>query len=161
MRKPIEAKTPLAAWATLSREQAGMSVEEVVDALGARGHSVRAATIRGIEGGSKGASVRLRRLLADVYGVTPPEQETAAPDTGTAALVAMFSAFLDELREDRRVRQEQIAELIQEMRVDRLARQEWERGYLEATLELVEAAKREADPPDEPLEAVSAQQARP
>lgn len=101
--------------------------------------------------------------LIATYGAPSeePEQiETAAPE-GTAVLVAMFSAFLDELREDRRVRQEQIAELIQEMRVDRLARQEWERGYLEATLELVEASKREADPPAEPLEAVSAQQARP
>lgn len=72
MRKPIEDKSPLAAWATLSRDEAQMSVEDVVRALAERGHAVQAATIRGIEGGSKGASARLRRLLADVYGVKTP-----------------------------------------------------------------------------------------
>lgn len=81
VRKPIEDKTPLAAWATLARDEAQMSVEEVVDALAARGHTVKAATIRGIEGGSKGASARLRRLLAEVYGTKPPGAESATAPT--------------------------------------------------------------------------------
>jgi transcriptional regulator with XRE-family HTH domain len=88
MRKPIEQKPPLAAWATRARDEAGMSVEEVVEALESRGHRVRAATIRGIEGGSKGASVRLRRLLAEVYGVRPFLAETAPdPSTDQTALL--------------------------------------------------------------------------
>lgn len=79
MRKSIDQKPPLAAWATLSRDEAGMSVEEVVEALAVRGHTVRAATIRGIEGGSKRASARLARLMADVYGVQPPATHAATP----------------------------------------------------------------------------------
>lgn len=88
MRKPIEQKPPLAAWATTARDEAGMSVEEVVDALGARGHAITAATIRGIEGGSKGASVRLRRLLAEVYGRPMPGLPEPAVVADTAAVVA-------------------------------------------------------------------------
>jgi len=92
MRKPIEDKTPLAAWATLSRDEAQMSVEEVVDALAARGHAVNPATIRGIEGGSKGASAKLRRLLAEVYGTTVPGQKETGPATGEAgALIAVLT----------------------------------------------------------------------
>lgn len=72
MRKPIEQKPPLAAWATTARAEAGMSIPEVVDALAARGHRVTEATIRGIEGGSKGAGARLIRLLAEVYGKPIP-----------------------------------------------------------------------------------------
>lgn len=111
MKKAIADKTPLAAWATLARDEAGMSVEEVVDALAALGHSVTAATIRGIEGGSKGASARLRKLLAQVYGVTSPTtalDATESVDTGMAALIAALAAqtaamadLVNELREAR------------------------------------------------------------
>lgn len=87
VRKPIEQKSPLAAWATLARDEAGMSVEEVVAALAARGHAVQAATIRGIEGGSKGASVRLRRLLADVYGTQPPGEQSPPTAIGDFAAI--------------------------------------------------------------------------
>lgn len=63
MRKPIEQKSPLAAWA---------------------------ATIRGIEGGSKGASARLRRLLAEVYGTTMPG---ALPEPAPADNAAVIAAL--------------------------------------------------------------------
>lgn len=91
MRKPIEDKSPLAAWATLARDEAGMSVEEVVAALGERGHSVQAATIRGIEGGSKGASARLRRLMAEVYGTKPPGVALERPETPDALVQALLA----------------------------------------------------------------------
>lgn len=87
MRKPIDEKTPLAAWATLARAEAQMSVEEVVDALAARGHAVKAATIRGIEGGSKGASARLLRFMADIYGRPSPSQAEAPSGSSDAALI--------------------------------------------------------------------------
>lgn len=93
MRKPIEDKPPLAAWATLSREGAGMSVDEAVAALGERGHAVTAATIRGIEGGSKGASARLQKLLAIVYGVTPPGQKETGPAEGGAGYQLLAQAM--------------------------------------------------------------------
>lgn len=120
MRKAIEDKTPLAAWATLAREEAGMSVEEVVDALAERGHSVRAATIRGIEGGSKGASVRLRRLMADVYGTKPPGVALERTESGDATAAAIdrqtevFRQLLDEQRMTR-IAQETIAEAVGEL----------------------------------------------
>lgn len=104
MRKAIEDKPPLAAWATLARDEAQMSVEEVVDALEARGHSVKAATIRGIEGGSKGASARLRKLMAEIYGTKPPGvalEATETPADLVAALMAQtkaISALVEELR---------------------------------------------------------------
>ncbi len=95
VRKPIEQKTPLAAWATLARDEAQMSVEEVVAALEARGHRITAPTIRGIEGGSKGASARLRKLLAEVYGTNPPGMTAPASDV---TLATALQALADELR---------------------------------------------------------------
>ena len=109
MRKPIEDKPPLAAWATLAREEAGMSVEEVVDALAERGHAVKAATIRGLEGGSKGASVRLRRLMADVYGTKPPGvalERPTAPDALVQALHEQTAAITALVGEMQKARQE-------------------------------------------------------
>lgn len=111
MRKPIEDKSPLAAWATLSRESAGMSVEEVVAELGRRGHAVTAATIRGIEGGSKGASARLRRLLAAVYDVKVPgdaPEATQTPDALIQALMDQTKAIAEQTRV--------MAELVSELR---------------------------------------------
>ena len=96
VKKPIDEKTPLAAWATLARAEAGMSVEETIDALAARGHGGKAATIRGIEGGSKGASARLLRFLAAVYGAVPPVQ--AGPDVSVGDSSSIVSA-IDRLRE--------------------------------------------------------------
>lgn len=93
MRKPIDEKLPTAAWATLARGEAGMSVEEVVDALAERGHVVTAATLRGIEGGSKRGGARLVRLLAEVYGKpTPAHAALTPPATDMSALVAAITA---------------------------------------------------------------------
>jgi len=90
VKKPIDEKTPQAAWATLARAEAQMSPEEVVDALAARGHKVTAPTLRGIEGGSKKGGARLIRLMAEVYGKPTPLHVALAsvPSDDPAAIVA-------------------------------------------------------------------------
>jgi hypothetical protein len=116
MRKPIEQKPPLAAWATVARDEAGMSVEEVVDALQARGHAVTAATLRGIEGGSKGASVRLRRLLSAIYDKPVPGDAPLVPAGQDAVALAIDRQTAATDRQT-----EVLRELIGLLRLDRQA----------------------------------------
>jgi transcriptional regulator with XRE-family HTH domain len=74
------------AWAYNARQEADLSVEEVVVALGKAGQAVSPATIRGIESGSKKPGARLLRKLGDVLGSEPPGHGVAAdaPDLATA-----------------------------------------------------------------------------
>jgi hypothetical protein len=142
MRKPIEDKGPLAAWATLARAEAGMSVEEAVAALAERGHAVTAATIRGIEGGSKGASSRLRKLLAAVYGTNPPGtglEATETPDVVAAAIREQTTALVSAIQ----ARDAVIEALLEELATYRrqtIERQETERSLLEALPEALAIA---------------------
>lgn len=136
MKKEIADKPPLAAWATLARAESGMSVEEVVDALAARGHGLRAASLRGIEGGSKGASARLRRLLADIYGTKAPTGEP----------VGVGSPDLTELAAALRAQAASIGRLVQLVEAERAEHREWEAGVLESLQALAQALALRGDP---------------
>lgn len=109
MKSPAE-RGPTGAWAYEARADADLSVEAVVERLARVGVPVTAATLRGIEGGSKQPSRRLLRALADVYGRPVPgdKSEGAAGETTMpAALASLASAVSDlaaELRESRRER---------------------------------------------------------
>lgn len=139
MKKPIEQKTPLAAWATLARDEAGMSVEEVVAALAERGHAVQAATIRGIEGGSKGASVRLKRLLADVYGTQPPGESAPVPTGDFGAIERAITAQTAAIVEAIRARDQAFEQLLRELA-----------SYRAQQLDVLRTLK-DSDPPEAPM----------
>lgn len=79
---------PIGAWAYDARADADLSVEEVVDRLARIGHPVTAATVRGIEGGSKKPGRGLIRALAKVYGKMPPAEADLIPEIGELAVLA-------------------------------------------------------------------------
>ena len=109
MKSPAE-RGPVGAWAYEARTDADLSVEEVVARLERTGNGVSAATIRGVEGGSKKPSRRLLRALAKVYGLPAPGDmattgdggDTAVP--GLADLIGSISALVEEIRATRRER---------------------------------------------------------
>jgi transcriptional regulator with XRE-family HTH domain len=133
MKTPAERGT-IGAWAYQARDDAGLSVPQVLEQLTARGAAVTDSTIRGIEGGSKKPGRRLLRELAATYGSVPP----GAPDEPPAALADLVSA---------------IGELVEEIRQERAARVKWERGLAGALQELVELVRPRApsaDPAPQP-----------
>lgn len=82
-------KTPsergaIGAWAFQARQELGLSVEQVADAMAARGQTVSPATLRGVEGGSKKPGARLLRTLQQVLDSAPPT--APAPVEGDVAL---------------------------------------------------------------------------
>jgi transcriptional regulator with XRE-family HTH domain len=93
MKSPAE-RGPIGAWAQEARDDAGLSVSEVVARLAARGHATTDSTIRGIEGGSKRPGRRLLRLLGEIYGRSIPG-EALPPAEPTAALIAALQAQTD------------------------------------------------------------------
>lgn len=109
MKSPAE-RGPVGAWAYEARTDADLSVEEVVARLERTGNGVSAATIRGVEGGSKKPSRRLLRALGKVYGLPVPgdvESPGGNGDTqaaGLSDLIASLSALVDELRAARQER---------------------------------------------------------
>lgn len=68
------------AWAYQARQEAGLSVEQVAEAMAAKGHAVSPATIRGIESGSKKPGARMLRVLSSVLEAQPPEEPAPASD---------------------------------------------------------------------------------
>lgn len=88
----------MGAWAYEARADADLSVEEVVERLTRAGQPVTAATIRGIEGGSKKPSRRLLRALAAVYGRPVPGESTVGADKvdTTSVPAALIRALEDQ-----------------------------------------------------------------
>ena len=86
--KTPEERGPVGAWAYTARTDADVSVEQVVSRLELRGISVSAATLRGIEGGSKKPGRMLLRALSEVYGQHPPSLNGARVAGDYAELVA-------------------------------------------------------------------------
>src|SRR3990167_10256999 len=78
MKRPEE-RGPVGAWAYRTRQEADLTVEQVVERLAVHGYAVKASTLRGIEGGSKKPGARLLRLIAEVYGSEPPGGAHGAP----------------------------------------------------------------------------------
>lgn len=92
MKSPAE-RGPIGAWAYEARADADLSVEEVVERLTRAGQPVSAATIRGVEGGSKKPSRRLLRGLSTVYGRPAPGEPMAGTDVDTPVPAALVSAL--------------------------------------------------------------------
>lgn len=70
------------AWAYQARQELGLSVEQVADAMALRGQAVSAATIRGIESGAKKPGARLLRVLSQVL-------ESSAPGVASASELSL------------------------------------------------------------------------
>jgi len=139
-------------WAYNTRDLLDLSVEQVTGDKGAPGllpQAYNPATLRKIEGGStKLPPVRIWRDLGTLYAklalergldIEPqprlrpePLEATETPDNVLAA----------------------IRVLVDEIRAERAARVEWERGFLEAMRELAKAAVPQGDPaPVPPVDA--------
>lgn len=98
----------IGAWAYQARQELGLSVEQVAEAMAGRSNPVSPATIRGIESGSKQPGARLLRVLSQVLDSAPPgatkepglsEDVTGLVTAMTAALLAQTQALSD-LRAD-------------------------------------------------------------
>lgn len=89
----------IGAWAYEARADADMSVEQVVARLERSGNGVSAATIRGIEGGSKKPSRRLLRALATIYERRSPDDMAQAGDMGDTPVpgLAAYLKRIDDL----------------------------------------------------------------
>lgn len=124
MKSPAE-RGRIGAWAYEARADADLSVDEVVERLSRKGQPVAAATIRGIEGGSKQPSRRLLRALAGVYGRPVPGDNEAGAGGDTLAVPAAYLERIDALVGT-------VTALVEELR---LARAE-AAGYAEAVREL-------------------------
>lgn len=95
--KTAAERGPIGAWAYESRDAADLSPEEVAERLTRMGQPVLAATIRGIEGGSKKPSRRLLKGLATIYGSVPPGEPVPEPvDLGH--LVRAINDLVTEMR---------------------------------------------------------------
>lgn len=81
--KTAAERGPVGAWAYDARQDADLSVEEVAERLTRIGQPVTAATLRGVESGSKKPSRRLLRAMGQVYGRPAPNEEAAAPEGTT------------------------------------------------------------------------------
>lgn len=90
MKTPSE-RGVIGAWAYQARQEAGLSVEQVAEAIGARGTAVSPATIRGIESGAKKPGAMLLRMLGTALGSTPPGV-TASAVGDDLALRAVLAA---------------------------------------------------------------------
>lgn len=101
VKAPSERGT-IGAWAYEARAEADLSVEEVVERLARSGNGVSAATIRGVEGGSKKPSRKLLRAMADVYG-RPIPGDPAPVEVADGAYLARIDALVEQLTEDRAV----------------------------------------------------------
>ena len=86
----------IGAWAYEARADADMSVEQVVARLERSGNGVSAATIRGIEGGSKKPSRRLLRALATIYERRSPDDMAQAGDMGDTPVPGL-AAYLERI----------------------------------------------------------------
>jgi transcriptional regulator with XRE-family HTH domain len=130
VKTPAERGTT-GAWAYQARDESGLSVEQVIDQLQARGTTVTASTIRGVEGGSKKPGRRLLRELAAVYGSAPPGA-AEEPDEDLLAVISRQAAAIDAL-----------AAAIE---ADRRSRAAWEKGLLEAFRELAKSGMQSGGP---------------
>lgn len=120
MKAPGE-RGPIGAWAQQAREDSGLSVEQVIERLAAKGSKVIPSTVRGWEGGSKRPGRRQVRLLAEIYGVAAPGE----PEPESLSLVAALNRQAAAL--------EALAAAIDR---DRDGRAVWEKGLLESIREL-------------------------
>lgn len=121
MKTPAE-RGPIGAWAYQARDDAGLSVPQVVELLAAKGSAVTESTIRGIEGGSKKPGRRTLRELAAIYGSVPPGEVDEPTDDLVSAINRQALAI------------EALASAIER---DRSSRAAWERGLLEGLRELL------------------------
>jgi transcriptional regulator with XRE-family HTH domain len=101
----------IGAWAYQARRELDLSVEQVADALAARGHSVSPATLRGIESGSKKPGARLLRVLGEALDSAPPGQAPTADEPSLAAAIVMLTQELAAMREERRALAERVGDL--------------------------------------------------
>lgn len=102
--KTPEQRGVIGAWAYRSRQETDLTPDQVVERLRAEGYAVTASTIRGVEGGSKKPSARLRRLLGKVYGSEPPgstEPDSADLTSAIAAMTALAEEMRDAMAEQR------------------------------------------------------------
>jgi hypothetical protein len=129
MKTPAE-RGPIGAWAVEARDEADLSVPQVVERLAAKGYVVRESTIRGIEGGSKKPGRRLLRLLGDIYERKAPGEPAVTPPETTLA--------------------DALAALAREMEASRIARGRLEK--VEARLEAVEGLVRVLTAASDPVE---------
>lgn len=122
MKTPAERGT-IGAWAYQGRDDAGLSVPQVVERLRSVGSGVTESTIRGIEGGSKTPGRRTLRELATIYGSIPPGESAEEPRDNLAAAISRQA--------------DAIEALAQAIAKDRAGRAAWERGLLEGLRELL------------------------
>lgn len=96
MKSPAE-RGPIGAWAFQSRQEKGLSVEQVADALTALGQSTRPSTLRGIESGGKKPSAHLLALLGEVLESVPPEVTAPGADSAIIEAIDRQTAVLDRI----------------------------------------------------------------
>ena len=130
MKSPAE-RGRVGAWAYEARADADLSVEAVVERLARAGQPVAAATLRGIEGGSKQPSRRLLKALAGVYGRPVPGDNMAGDVLTTSPAITDYLSRIDSLVAT-------VTELVGELRATRQDRDDLlERvGALEAAARL-------------------------
>ena|SRR3990167_2668724 len=127
-----EERGPLAAWAYNARDRLDLSLEQVIERLPTR---YNPATLRKAEARSEKMSRKLYRELRDLYAVEARHRNVildSAPPFGTIPDTLNAGVI------------EAIDRLVVELRADREARVEWERGLVEGLQGLARAVEQSA-----------------